>query len=75
MTGVEKKEMKVGRRDFEISHSTQRGEKNGHYGQPRTPWSNLLLRFFRKEFGSNWEEQYKEYEEFWKDYFFAHTLN
>ena len=58
-----------------ISHSAQGSEKDSDYRQPSTPWSNFLIRFFRKEFGSSWEEQYKEYEEFWNGYFFAHTLN
>ena len=75
MMGVEQKEMKVEKSQFEIPHSGQCVEKDADHRQPDTSWSNLLIRFFRKEFGSDWEEQYKEYEDFWRDYFFTHTLN
>ena len=66
---------KVETRDIEISLPTQCSEKDNDHMQPSAPSSNLLIRFFRKEFGSNWEELYKEYEEFWTHYFFAQTLN
>jgi hypothetical protein len=62
-------------RDMEIPLQTKCSEKDNDHRQPSAPISNLLIRFFRKEFGSNWEEQHKEYEEFWRDYFFTHTLN
>jgi hypothetical protein len=71
----EQRAAKDGRREFQVSHSTQCPEKKCDLRQPSIPSSNLLCRFFKKEFGSSWEAQYKEYEEFWKDYFFAHTLN
>ena len=37
--------------------------------KPRCRCLDLVARFIRKEFGPNWEEQYQEYDEFWRDYF------
>jgi len=44
-------------------------------GKPRCRCLDLLTRFIRKEFGSGWEEQYEEYEEFWRKYFSAPPQN
>jgi DNA-binding NtrC family response regulator len=32
-------------------------------------WRHHFSRFFKGEFGLNWEDQYKEYEDFWEEYF------
>jgi hypothetical protein len=52
-------------RDVEI-HPAEVGA-----GKPRCRCFDLLSRFVRKEFGSGWEEQYKEFEDFWQNYFVA----
>ena len=36
---------------------------------------DFVTRFIRKEFGSSWEEQYQEYDEFWRDYFTTPSQN
>jgi len=36
---------------------------------------DLVSRFINKEFGSGWEDQYQEYEEFWRNYFAAPPQN
>jgi hypothetical protein len=32
-------------------------------------WGHHFSRFFKGEFGPNWEDQYKEYKGFWEEYF------
>lgn len=32
-------------------------------------WHDRFSKFFNKEFGPKWEEQYQEYKEFWEEYF------
>ncbi len=56
-------------RDIEIHLDDVDDEK------PRGRWLGFLTRFLRKEFGSGWEEQYHEYEEFWRNYFAKPSQN
>jgi DNA-binding NtrC family response regulator len=32
-------------------------------------WRDHFSDFFKRKFGSNWEDQYKEYKDFWEEYF------
>ena len=34
-------------------------------------WYHRFARFFKIGFGYDWEEQYKEYKEFWENYFYG----
>ena len=56
-------------RDFKIHRDVVDARK------PRCRCLDLLNRFIHKEFGSGWEEQYQEYEEFWRNYFAAPPQN
>lgn len=44
-------------------------EAKKHNENPWSRWRDRFSDFFKRKFGSNWEEQYNEYKDFWEDYF------
>jgi DNA-binding NtrC family response regulator len=44
-------------------------EAKKHNESPWSRWRDRFSDFFKRKFGSNWEEQYNEYKDFWEDYF------
>ena len=60
---------------YEMIRDVEIRSDEGDRRRSRCRCLDFVAKFIRKEFGPSWEEQYQEYDEFWRDYFTTPSRN